>query len=188
MFFALTQTIIFLFTENVSPISSSKHSRSPSITREKSPWISNNARDRIGKHRDLSRNRAIESQVSRCLSSVRLARSPEMMMWLSAVDVPHSAHLSRGMSSSAGTACTDAEEDAEDVENDVTGTSAQSSRYLSLSSSSSSSRIRHRRRASDHLEGLRLDGSSVVHRPPSSDDTSGSTVEDTRPTTPRARG
>lgn len=115
-----------------------------------------------------------------------IARSSEMVMWLSVVDVPRSAHLSRGMSS-AGTACTDAEEDAEDVENDVTGTSAQSSRYL-LSSSSSLSRIRHRRRASDHLEGLRLDGSSVVHRPPSSDDTSGSIVEDTRPSTPQARG
>ncbi|XP_011068130.1 PREDICTED: uncharacterized protein LOC105154350 [Acromyrmex echinatior] len=91
-------------------------------------------------------------------------------------------HLYRGMSSSADTACTDAEEDAEDVENDVTGTTAQSSRYLSSSSSSSSSsRIRHRRRESDHLEGLRLDGSSVVYRPSSSDDTSGSTVEDSRP-------
>lgn len=186
----LTQTIIFLFAESVSPISS-KHSRSPSITREKSLWISNSARHRIGKHRNLSKDcegprdrvESLEVPLIR-----KIARSPEMIMWLSAIDVPHSAHLSRGMSSSAGTACTDAEEDAEDVENDVTGTSAQSSRYLPLSSSSSLSRIRHRRRASDHLEGLRLDGSSVVHRPPSSDDTSGSTVEDTRPSTPRARG
>ncbi|EFN75706.1 hypothetical protein EAI_09707 [Harpegnathos saltator] len=80
------------------------------------------------------------------------------------------------MSSSADTACTDAEEDAEDVENDVAGT-AQSSRYLSSV---------HRRRENDHLEGLRLDGSSVVPPPLSSEDTSGST--EGRPSTPWARG
>lgn len=61
------------------------------------------------------------------------------------------------MFSSAGTSCTDAEEDAEDVENDVAGT-AQSN-YLP-------SGIRDSAR--DHLEGLRLDGSSFA-RPPAED-------------------
>lgn len=62
------------------------------------------------------------------------------------------------MSSSAGTSCTDAEEDAEDVENDVAG-SAQSSNYLPSGLNDS---------ARDHLEGLRLDGSSIA-RPPTED-------------------
>lgn len=62
------------------------------------------------------------------------------------------------MSSSAGTSCTDAEEDAEDVENEVAG-SAQSSNYLPSG---------FRDSARDHLEGLRLDGSSIV-RPPAED-------------------
>ncbi|KAK9297307.1 hypothetical protein QLX08_008889 [Tetragonisca angustula] len=63
------------------------------------------------------------------------------------------------MSSSAGTSCTDAEEDAEDVENEVAG-SAQSSNYLPSG---------FRDSARDHLEGLRLDGSSIVVGPPAED-------------------
>lgn len=124
----------------------------------------------------------------RCFSHASWHAQPGLSCDCVRQPLSHPAHLSRGMSSSAGTACTDAEEDAEDVENDVAGTRrAQSLRYLS-SSSSSLSRIRNRSRASDHLEGLRLDGSSVVH-PSTSDDTSGITVEDSdRPSTPWARG